>query len=225
MRRFCLSPKSRNSLRKQNIKIITSKLSGSTLRISCESIKRMEIQISTPDNYPIFDVQERSRHHLVETEPSLIFWNGPHDARRDASGRRHAAPLGKLHRGGVRFFESMGWTAVTSATTALPIFACTSRAGGDFPADYSDAWPRIRQVLYWLPTQALRRNRSASQTLAHRGERALLFRWISDQASTAARSLQLPQAWSALLDDKREMYVTLAAAGYQGAHRHTTNLY
>ena len=32
-----------------------------------------------------------------------------------------------------------------------------------------------------------------------------------------AATAQLPQAWSALLDDKREMYVTLAAAGYQGS--------
>ena len=81
-----------------------------------------------------------------------IIWTGPHATRRDAAGRRHAPPLGKLHRGGIAIFESLGWRSVPCDTEAVPLFSFTPRLGGDFPADHSAEWPRIRQAI--APSQS-----------------------------------------------------------------------
>ncbi|KAJ1471844.1 hypothetical protein T484DRAFT_1915691 [Baffinella frigidus] len=104
-----------------------------------------------------------------------VYWYGRHSVFKDASGQRMGAPLGKIHKEGIRELERAGWTKVDVSTPLMPVFALTSRQGGDFPMDQEEVddaggarWPLVRQ---------------------------------------------LPQALTALLDDKRELHLTLLAAG------------
>jgi hypothetical protein len=100
------------------------------------------------DRLHAYHMSERQddNHATKGLKYHTIYWTGSHEVRKDAGGHSHAAPLGKLHRGGVAIFESFGWRPAPRDTPAIPLFAFTTRPGGDFPPDHGGEWPKIRQV-------------------------------------------------------------------------------